>query len=46
MFEKKKLAGADIGIDFCGYKLQSPFILSSGPLTYGAEGMIKGFQAG
>lgn len=46
MFEKKKLAGADIGIDFCGYKLQSPFILSSGPLTYGADGMIKGFQAG
>lgn len=46
MFEKEKLTGADIGIEFCGYKLQSPFILSSGPLTYGAEGMIKGFKAG
>lgn len=28
MFEKEKLTGADISIDFCGYKLQSPFILS------------------
>lgn len=46
MFEKEKLTGADISIDFCGYKLQSPFILSSGPLTYGAEGMIKGHKAG
>lgn len=46
MFEKEKLKGADIGIEFCGYQLQSPFILSSGPLTYGAEGMIKGYQAG
>lgn len=46
MFEKEKLQGADISIDFCGYRLQSPYILSSGPLTYGAEGMIKGHQAG
>lgn len=46
MFDKKKLEGADIGIEFCGYKLQSPYILSSGPLTYGSEGMIKGHQAG
>lgn len=46
MFQKENLKGADIGIEFCGYKLQSPFILSSGPLTYGAEGMIKGHKAG
>ncbi|MCD8248654.1 MAG: 4Fe-4S binding protein [Lachnospiraceae bacterium] len=46
MFRKEELKGADIEIEFCGYKLQSPFILSSGPLTYGAEGMIKGYQAG
>lgn len=43
---KKQEQGADISIDFCGYHLQSPFILSSGPLCYGAEGMIKGHQAG
>lgn len=46
MFELEKITGADISIDFCGYKLQSPYILSSGPLTYGSEGMIKGYQAG
>ncbi len=26
---------------FCGVPLQSPFILSSGPATYGSEGMIR-----
>ena len=46
MFDKNKLTGADISIDFCGYHLQSPYILSSGPLCYGAEGMIKGHKAG
>lgn len=46
MFQKENLKGADISIDFCGYRLQSPYILSSGPLTYGSEGMIKGHQAG
>lgn len=35
-----------LAIEFCGRELQSPFILSSGPLCYGAEGMIKGHQAG
>ena len=25
--EKEKVTGADIGIEFCGYKLQSPYIL-------------------
>lgn len=36
----------DIGIEFCGYKLQSPFILTSGPLCADSEGMIRGHQAG
>lgn len=46
MLDKSKLKGADISIDFCGYHLQSPYILTSGPLCYGAEGMIKGHEAG
>ena len=44
MLDKSKLTGADISIDFCGCHLQSPYILSSGPLCYGAEGMIKGHE--
>lgn len=31
---------------FCGVKLQSPFILSSGPATYGSEGMIRAMNVG
>ena len=46
MFDKSKLTGADIGIEYCGKQLQSPFILTSGPLCYGSEGMIRGHQAG
>ena len=46
MLDKSKLTGADISADFCGCHLQSPYILSSGPLCYGAEGMIKGHEAG
>ena len=46
MLDKSKLTGADISVDFCGCHLQSPYILSSGPLCYGAEGMIKGHEAG
>ena len=46
MLDQSKLTGADISIDFCGCHLQSPYILSSGPLCYGAEGMIKGHKAG
>ena len=38
--------GADISIDFCGYHLKSPYILSSGPLSYSAEGMIRAYNAG
>ncbi len=46
MLDKTKLSGADIGIEYCGHKLQSPFILTSGPLCYGSEGMIRGHRAG
>lgn len=46
MFNKENLIGADISTEICGIKLQSPYILSSGPLTYAAEGMIRGHQAG
>lgn len=46
MFNKENLKGADISTELCGIKLQSPYILSSGPLSYAAEGMIRGHQAG
>jgi dihydropyrimidine dehydrogenase (NAD+) subunit PreA len=46
MFKKENLKGADISTEICGIKLQSPYILSSGPLSYAAEGMIKGHQVG
>ncbi|ATW25837.1 FAD-dependent oxidoreductase [Candidatus Formimonas warabiya] len=46
MIDFKKLKGADLATELCGLKLQSPFILSSGPLSYAAEGMIKAYQAG
>lgn len=46
MFNKENVKGASIGIKFCGYDLQSPFIVGSGPLTYGSEGMIRAHQAG
>lgn len=46
MFDANLCKGVDIGITYCGHKLQSPFILSSGPLSYGAEGMIKAHRAG
>jgi len=44
--KNKNLNGADISTKLCGVKLQSPFILSSGPLSYAAEGLIKAHQAG
>ncbi len=46
MFNKENLKGADISTELCGIKLQSPYILSSGPLSYAAEGMIRGHEAG
>lgn len=35
-----------IEIDLFGIKLQSPFILGSGPLSYGARGLIRAHKAG
>ena len=46
MKKNKNLYKADISTKLCGVKLQSPFILSSGPLSYSAEGLIKAHQAG
>ena len=46
MFKKENLKGADITTTFCGIEMQSPYILTSGPLTYAAEGMIRGHEAG
>lgn len=46
MTEKTNRTGVDISINYCGYRLQSPYILSSGPLSYGAEGMIRAHEAG
>ncbi len=46
MLKKEKLKGADISAKICGIELQSPFILSSGPLSYAAEGMIRAHEAG
>lgn len=46
MFKKENLKGADISSSICGIKMQSPYILTSGPLSYAAEGMIRAHQAG
>ncbi|MPM14091.1 NAD-dependent dihydropyrimidine dehydrogenase subunit PreA [bioreactor metagenome] len=46
MFDPNTLTGADISTEFCGIKLRSPYILSSGPLGYGAKGLIRAHQAG
>lgn len=46
MYKKENLKGADISSSICGIKMQSPFILTSGPLSYAAEGLIRAHQAG
>lgn len=46
MFRKENLKGADISTELCGIKLPTPYILTSGPLSYAAEGMIRAYQAG
>lgn len=43
---KDQVKFENLKIEFCGRELSSPFILSSGPLCYGAEGIIKAHQAG
>ncbi|MEW6623350.1 MAG: FAD-dependent oxidoreductase [Bacillota bacterium] len=42
----KKLTGADISTEIAGVKLKSPFILSSGPLSFSADGLIRAYEAG
>ena len=37
---------ADLTTNLCGVKLESPFILGSGPLSYSAEGLIEAAKAG
>ena len=37
---------ADLSIELCGVKLASPFIVSSGPLCYGAAGVRRCLEAG
>jgi dihydroorotate dehydrogenase (fumarate) len=46
MLDFQALTGSDISTEFCGVRLRSPFILSSGPLGYGAEGLIRAYNAG
>lgn len=46
MLDFEKLKGADLTTELCGIKLKSPFILSSGPLSYAAEGLIRAYEAG
>ncbi len=46
MFDPKLCKGADISTTYAGIKLRSPFILSSGPLGYGSEGLIRAHKAG
>jgi NADPH-dependent glutamate synthase beta subunit-like oxidoreductase/dihydroorotate dehydrogenase len=46
MITIKELKGADLACELCGIRMQSPFILSSGPLSYAAEGLIAAHRAG
>ncbi|CAA7601031.1 Dihydroorotate dehydrogenase domain protein [Acididesulfobacillus acetoxydans] len=46
MFDLQQSAGVSLAAEFCGIKLQSPFVLSSGPLSYAAEGLIRAHRAG
>lgn len=46
MLDKNKIQGVDISIEYCGLRLQSPYILASGPLSFSAEGMIKAHEYG
>lgn len=43
---KEPTAPISLKTNFCGVALQSPFILSSGPATYGSEGMIRANELG
>lgn len=37
---------ANLKTTLCGVEMDSPFVLGSGPLSYGAEGIIKAAKAG
>jgi len=37
---------ADLSIELCGVKLANPFIVSSGPLTFSAAGIMRCLRAG
>lgn len=37
---------ADLRVELCGIELANPLIVSSGPLTYGAQGIRRCFEAG
>jgi dihydroorotate dehydrogenase (fumarate) len=37
---------ADLGVDLCGIALPNPFVVASGPLTYGAEAIQAAYAAG
>ncbi len=36
----------DLSIELCGIRLKSPLVVGSGPISYGAEGMIRAFNHG
>ncbi len=46
MFRSENCKGSDISTTLCGIKLRTPYILTSGPLSYAAEGLIRAHQAG
>ena len=37
---------ADLSTTLCGIKLDNPFVLGSGPLSYGVEGIVRAANAG
>ncbi len=46
MFKTENCKGSDISTTLCGIKLRTPYILTSGPLSYAAEGLIRAHNAG
>lgn len=46
MYKPENCKGIDISTTLCGIPLRTPYILTSGPLSYAAEGLIRAHQAG
>ncbi len=46
MYKPENCKGVDISTTLCGIPLRTPYILTSGPLSYAAEGLIRAHQAG